>query len=85
MAEAEEYLSWRTGFLVFRDTTLGEAVAEFNRYNTTKIAIDDPAVASIHVGGSFRSNNVDAFVRLIEQGLPVYAERSADRIVLKAT
>jgi transmembrane sensor len=85
LAEAEEYLSWRTGFLVFRDSTLGEAVAEFNRYNTHQIVVEDPAVAAIHVGGSFRSNNVDAFIRLIEQGLPVRAERSDDRIVLKAT
>ena len=82
--EAEEYLSWRRGFLVFRDTPLGEAIAEFNRYNTRKIVIDDPAVAAIRIGGSFRSTNVDAFVRLIEQGFPIRAESSDHQIMLKA-
>lgn len=84
LAEAEDYLSWRRGFLVFRETSLGEAVAEFNRYNTRKIVIDDPAVAAIRIGGSFRSTNVDAFIRLTEQGFPVRAERRDGQIILKA-
>lgn len=82
--EAEECLSWRRGFLVFRETRLDDAVAEFNRYNTRKVVIDDPAVAAIRIDGSFRSTNVDAFVRLIEQGLPIRAEHQDRQIVLKA-
>jgi transmembrane sensor len=85
LLEAEEYVSWRTGYLVFRDTALGDAVAEFNRYNVQKIVIEDPAVAAMHVGGNFRSTNVDAFVRLIEQGFGIHAEAHGDQILLKAT
>jgi transmembrane sensor len=82
LADIEEYLSWRSGFLVFRDMTLGDAVTEFNRYNTRKIVIDDPAVSAIRIGGNFRSTNVDAFVRLLEQGFPIRASRQDDQIVL---
>lgn len=82
--ETEEYLSWRHGFLVFRESTLGEAIAEFNRYNIRKIVIADPAVATIRIGGKFRATNVDAFIRLIEHGFPVRAERHDRQIVLKA-
>ena len=74
-ADAEIMLSWRSGYLVFKDTALADAVAEFNRYNTTQIVIDDTTVGEIRIGGNFRSTNADAFVRLLEDGFPVRVER----------
>jgi transmembrane sensor len=84
LPEAEEQLSWRTGVLMFRDQSLQEAVAEFNRYNERKIVIQDPAVASLKIEGNFRATNVEAFVRLLESGFPVRAEAQPDQIVLIA-
>jgi transmembrane sensor len=82
--QAEQYLSWRDGFLSFRDTPLSAAAAEFNRYNARKIVIGDPVVADMRVGGNFRWSNTEAFVRLLEQGFPVRAEQRGDAIVLHA-
>jgi transmembrane sensor len=82
--EAEAQLSWRVGVLVFRDRNLGEAIAEFNRYNERHIVIDDPALAQLKIEGNFRATNLDAFVRLIESGFPVRVEQHTDRIVLTA-
>lgn len=82
LEEIEVALSWRSGYVVFRDTTLAEAIAEFNRYNTRKIVIDDPALAALRIGGNFRSTNVEAFVRLLEQGFRIRATREGDEIVL---
>lgn len=79
---AASYLSWRDGYLVFVDTSLEDAAAEFNRYNATKIIIADPNVAVMRVGGNFRYANVEAFVRLLELGFSVRAERRGDQIVL---
>jgi transmembrane sensor len=84
VAEAERNLTWRSGLLTFRDTPLAEAVAEFNRYNTRKILIEDPSIAALEVGGVFRSNNVDPFVRLLERGFAIQASVQPDRIVLRA-
>jgi transmembrane sensor len=84
IAEAESDVDWRRGFLVFRDTPLATAVAEFNRYNTRPIVIADAAAAQLRVGGSFRWSNADTFVNLIEQAMPVQAEREAQRIVLRS-
>jgi transmembrane sensor len=84
LTEAEEQLSWRTGVLMFRDQNLGEAAAEFNRYNARKIVIRDPVVAALKIEGNFRATNVDAFVRLLESGFPVRAEMQVDEIVLAA-
>lgn len=84
LIEAEEALSWRQGVLIFRQMTLGEASAEFNRYNDRKIVIEDPNVAGLRIAGSFRANNVDAFVRLLERGYPLRAEEREGRFVLSA-
>jgi transmembrane sensor len=80
--EAEQQLNWRGGFLAFHDTPLADAAAEFNRYNTRKIVMGDARVAAMRVGGNFRWSNTDVFVRLLEQGFPVRAERRDDAIVL---
>ena len=80
--QAEEYLSWRSGFVSFHDTPLATAAAEFNRYNTRKIVIGDAGVAAMRVGGNFRWSNTDAFVRLLVQGFPVKARQQGDNIVL---
>jgi transmembrane sensor len=78
----EEYLSWRSGYLVFHDVPLAEAVAESNRYNVRQIEIDDSAVAAIKVSGKFRSTNFEAFVRLLEDGLAIHAHSTDDQIIL---
>lgn len=84
VAQASERLSWRTGTLMFRDETLADAVAEFNRYNVRQIVIADPSVAALKIEGNFRATNVDAFVRLLSEGFPVQASSEGDRIVLTA-
>ena len=82
VADAERYLEWRDGFLTFDDTSLADAAAEFNRFNTRKLELGDATVAGLRVGGNFRWSNAEGFASLLEQGFPVRAERHADRIVL---
>lgn len=82
ISELEQLLSWRTGRLSFDNSPLADAVAEFNRYNTRKIVIVDPAVAAIRVGGNFRATNIDAFVRLIASDFPIAATTQGEEIIL---
>lgn len=81
-SNVEEQLSWRSGFLVFREASLAEAAAEFNRYNQRKLLVEDPSIANIPVSGRFRITNFEAFVRLVESGFPVQAQKSSDGILL---
>ena len=81
--EVEDFLSWRRGYLVFRNTTLADAVAEFNRYTTSKIVIEDEAVGALRIGGNFRSDNVKAFLRLLHEGFDIDVEARGERLVLK--
>jgi transmembrane sensor len=85
LSQAEQLLNWRSGYLTFRNITLADAVAEFNRYHPRKIVIEDPAIAGLHVGGKFRLSNVDAFLSLLESGFsgfPIRVERRNDEFVL---
>lgn len=82
LSEVQEALSWRTGFLIFRDIDLAQAVAEFNRYSERKIVIRDRAVAAIRLNGRFRANNFPAFIRLLEDGFPIDAQDRDGSIVL---
>lgn len=82
LAELDAALSWRTGFLVFRETPLAQAVAEFNRYNSRKIVIADAAVGNIRLSGKFRSTQHDAFIRLLEAGFPVRVQQTGEQVIL---
>jgi len=81
-AQVEQLLSWRSGYIIFRDTALADAVADFNRYSARKIYIEDPAIAGIRIGGHFRSGDADAFLWLLHSGFPINVEQRSDRIIL---
>jgi transmembrane sensor len=83
LSDVEDRLSWRQGTLVFHDTSLTEAVAEFNRYNTRQIAIEDPDIGALRIGGQFRTNNAQGFVRLLADAFPIQIEANDTRISLR--
>jgi len=80
--QIEQLMSWRTGHLLFRDTTLADAVAEFNRYSARRMVIADPAIAGIRIGGSFHSDDIESFLWLLQSGFPIKVEQRSDRIIL---
>lgn len=80
--EVEETLGWRNGYLLFRDASLVEAVAKFNRYTHKKMVIEDPSIAGIRIGGHFRLDDVQGFLWLLKSGFPINVDERRDRIVL---
>ena len=81
-AEVENAVGWKSGLLHFDDDTLGEAVAEVNRYANVQIAIRDADVAAMRVSGMFRAGDSEAFVATVAELRPVRGVRSGDRIEL---
>ena len=70
--------------LTFQDTPLAEVVAVFNRHNEVKLVIGDPAIASLRISGSFRSTDVDAFIRLLSATFPkIKADRQGNEVGLR--
>jgi transmembrane sensor len=81
--EMAEALAWRTRQLDFDLTPLADVVAEFNRYNTHQLVIEDPDLGRERFGGSFRADNYRVFVKLLERRFNVVAEPGDDRTVLR--
>ena len=75
-------LSWRQGVLVFDHTTLAEASAEFNRYNSDKLVIGDTQIAQRTIGGTFPTNNLEAFIGVTQDLLGLRVERHGREIVI---
>jgi transmembrane sensor len=71
--ELNRGLSWREGRIILSGETLAEAAAEFNRYNSRRIVIADPAVGAVSVGGSFDADKPADFVRAVEASFGVRA------------
>jgi transmembrane sensor len=82
LAEVVDNLSWRQGYLTFHETSLADAVAEFNRYNTHQIAVVDPKVAAIRISGTFRAVNYRAFVQVLDAGFAIQAHTNQDTTTL---
>jgi len=75
-------MSWRQGVLVFKFTTLAAAAAEFNRYNTRKIVIADPAASKLTIVGTFASNDVNAFTDAAQAIFGLKIHHSATSITI---
>lgn len=76
--DTERALAWRSVQLVFERTSLAEAVAAFNSFNRCQLVLGDPALRTRKLGGTFRADNIDAFVRLLETGFELTAERRSE-------
>ncbi len=84
VAIIREELAWQEPKLVFVETPLAEVVRQFNARNRVQLELAEPGIGAIRVGGSFRPDNVEAFVRLLTSNERIEAERAgADRIVLR--
>jgi transmembrane sensor len=80
----DEKLAWHSRLLDFTNARLALVAAEFNRRNAPiSIVIDDPQLADTEVSASLRSDNIESFIRLLEGGFGVEAERSGNVVTLR--
>jgi transmembrane sensor len=83
--EISRELSWQAPRLQFYETPLADAVAEFNRLNRQQIIIADPELETLRIGGTFRPDNVEGFVRLLgtmSTSVDIRVENTADGHIL---
>ncbi|MFM8334770.1 MAG: FecR family protein, partial [Opitutaceae bacterium] len=77
--EIERVLAWQHRMLEFTAAPLEAVVAEFNRTNRLQLSIAEAGIADVRLSASFRSDNVEGFVRLLEVGFGIRGERRGDR------
>ncbi|MDA8520460.1 FecR family protein [Acidovorax sp. NCPPB 4044] len=84
IAQAEQQVDWRSGYLSFTDAPLRDAVAEFNRFNTRPLVLADAQLGELRIGGRFSWRNAEGFARLLEHSYPIRAESRAGQVILHA-
>lgn len=80
-AEIAQTLAWNEPMLDLGGSTLGELVATFAARSGRRFEIADPALAAVRIGGRFPTDDVDGFVRALEEIYGVKAERRADGVI----
>ncbi len=83
--ELERALSWRFGSIILAGETLLQAAAEFNRYNLAQIAVADPAIAGLRLGGYFNARDVNSFVDVLASTYAIDVAVNGDTIALHGT
>jgi transmembrane sensor len=68
--------AWTDGWIWFFKEPLPGAVAEFNRYHREHLVLVDPALASLEIGGRFRSTDLDSFIAALEHSFEIRAVSS---------
>jgi transmembrane sensor len=71
-------LAWREGAVVFDSEPLERAIAEIQRYTDAHIAISDPSIANLPVGGRFKTDDLQGFLDGLAAALPISIRRTAD-------
>jgi transmembrane sensor len=76
--------AWQPRLLEFNDTPLAAIVAEFNRANAPiRLELADVELEHRLLNTAIRSDNVEGFVRLLEGGFGIRADRTGNVIVLQ--
>ncbi|MDP1873379.1 FecR domain-containing protein [Phenylobacterium sp.] len=76
-------LAWRQGELVLDGETLSEAAAEFNRYNSLKIVVEDPELGGEQLVGLFRTGDPESFVTSVTTLLGAEVRREGEVLRLR--
>ncbi|WP_341271505.1 FecR family protein, partial [Bordetella holmesii] len=79
---AQSVAVWRQGRVSFNDTPLSQALAEFERYGPTGLALGDPAVGQLRLGGTFDLHAAQRFAQALPHLLPVRVQKTAHGIVI---
>lgn len=75
-------LGWRRGVVVFSNTALADAAAEFNRYSRKKIAFADPAIGRLRIEGTFQTDNIEAFADVLQAALGLRSQEHGETILI---
>jgi ferric-dicitrate binding protein FerR (iron transport regulator) len=80
--EIDRTLAWSGRMIELAGATLGELVAEFSRRSGRRIEVSDAALRNVRIGGRFPIDDLDGFVRGLEEVYQVQSERSSDGAIV---
>jgi transmembrane sensor len=82
VAVPERDIAWRERRLIFEDRTIADVVAEFNRYNTRKIVIEDADLAGERINGVFDADKPQNLLDFVVRNTGAHVEERGDGVVV---
>jgi len=77
-------LAWRQRRLVFRDNTLADVAAEFNRYNETQIRVEGDGARNRLLTGAFEADNPQGLILFLRQDESLETKDEGKTVVIRA-
>ncbi|HUX56765.1 MAG TPA: FecR domain-containing protein [Bacteroidales bacterium] len=69
--EADKYISWRDGNLIFRDDPMEDVVRRLSRWFNVEIIFNDPEIKSYIYTATFRHENLEQVLKLLKLSAPI--------------
>jgi transmembrane sensor len=79
-ADLNQTLAWLQHKIVFKGRPLREVAAEFNRYGSIPVEIDDVELGLLPVSGMFEAGDTESFVAFLDSLPGVKVERTPKRV-----
>ena len=80
--ELADSLAWQHGLIVFHNTPLADAVAEFNRYGGAELIVADKGTAKLTINGTFRFTSAENFAASAHEIFDLRVDRKNESIIL---
>lgn len=77
-ADLKTVTAWTEQRVVFENETLEIVVAEFNRYNLTRLLIGDPVLTNRRITGRYAVNDSDELIKVPDALEPIRSEVTED-------
>lgn len=75
-------LGWRHGVLIFQQISLFAVASELNRYNQKKLVIADAAAGGVKIGGTFRTDDIQAIANAAREVFGLRVDDRGNEIVI---
>ena len=83
-ANPRNAVAWKHRRMIFEDASLAEVVAEFNRYNTRRLRVDDPTLAQLRLNGVFQPHDPESLLQYLRRAEGVHVvELGAERWIVR--
>jgi len=80
--QMSDMLAWRKGLVIFHQTPLAAAAAEYNRYNREKIVVADADAGRLAISGTLPANDPNEFARLAQNFFHLRISHQGGAIVI---
>jgi transmembrane sensor len=77
-SDVADAIAWRDRVLVFQGASIADVAAEYNRYNTSQVRIEDAEIEQNQLSGTYSADRPENLVRYLQEAFPVTVRREGN-------